>query len=416
MLKSPGISGFLLCAGEGSRFEPHTRFVPKPLLPFLNLPLLAYNIYLLRILGVKRLSANVHAHPELLKTQLKKWARKGEMDSLFLSHEKNLLGSAGGLLKLKNFFKGSKPFFYLNGDSFMLWRKENIKKSGGFKTQSSLEGPLLEGNTLKNFYLSHISTGALASFLVRPRELLNPTRDHLLNQTRSRKRGFIWANRETGEVYSFFHPKEKNHLIKPYDFSGLALFSPKIFKEIKPGALHIFKDVLESKPLKKHCRVYPLSSLKLLDMNQLDTYLKGTGEMLSLLKRERGEKSGGHGSFLRSVLSFYSPAWNFFEGENYFSATALENPRAFEKKNILFCGTKVKGLEKLSVKGFSVLGDFSSLHCPSVSFRGEKKTSGFLNPLQLSEKKLFQKIIMEKSVLGEGLSLKTHLKNSLVLK
>ncbi len=383
MLKSPGISGFLLCAGRGTRFEPHTRFLPKPLIPFLNLPLLAYNIYLLRMLGVKRLSVNVHAHPELLKSQLKKWAIKGKMDSLVLSHEEKLLGSAGGLLKLGSFFKVSEPFFYLNGDSFILWSgEESVKKS--LKTKSL---------PLKNFYLSHIKTGALASFLVRPEE---PFKEPLF------RRGFIWADRESGRVHSFARPAEEKKSLKPYDFSGLAIFSPEIFKEIKPSARHIFKDVLES--LKKHCRVYPLSSLKLLDMNQLDTYLKATGEALSLLQREREEKALGHGSFLRKILNFYSPAWNLFEGENYFSATALDTLP--EKKNILFCGAKVKGLEQLLVKNFAVLGDHSSLN--SSSFQVESRLKK--NSLD------FQKIIMESSVLGEEMRLKNSLKNTLLFK
>lgn len=335
------LRGFLLCAGKGTRFYPHTHVLPKVLLPFLNLPLSSYNLYLLKTLGVKEWAANIHVHSEILTNELSKQAKTVGLSSPVVSYEKNLLGSAGGLLKLKPFFEREKYFFYLNGDSF-IW-------------------PESEGSL--DFYQSHVESGALASFLVRP-----------TNKTT----GVIWAN-DKDQVESFLQKPQKSN-VKPYDFTGLALFSRPVLKEIKPGALHIFKDVLESEALKPHFRVHSVRSLELLDMNQLDTYLQATKKALCFLQEQDG--------FLQKVLNCFSPRWNFYRGENYFSATEVKNP-TMEKANILFCGEGVKGLEKLSVKKFSVLGNRSSV--------------------------LFD-VCMESSVLEAGVSLSKNLKNELVLK
>ena len=338
--RTPPLRGFLLCAGKGTRFYPHTHVLPKVLLPFLNLPLSAYNLYLLKTLGVKKWAANIHAHSEILTDELNEQAKTADLSSPVLSYENSLLGSAGGLLKLKPFFEKEECFFYLNGDSF-IWPE----------SEESLD-----------FYQSHVESGALASFLV---------------QTTNKTAGVIWAN-DKDQVESFLQKPQKSN-VKPYDFTGLALFSRSVLEEIKPGALHIFKDVLESENLKPHLRVHSVSSLEFLDMNQLDTYLQATRKALCFLQEKKG--------FLQKVLNCFSRRWNFYQGENYFSATEIKNPPG-EKANILFCGDRVKGLEKLSVKNFSVLGNHSSI---------------------------ISDVCMESSVLGSGVFLNKDLQNELML-
>ena len=344
---------FLLCAGKGIRFRPHTHILPKVLLPFLNLPLVAYNMYLLKILGVNEWVANTHVHSDFLQSGLKKQAQIMGMEQPVFSYENILLGSAGGLFKLKNFFEKEEHFFYLNGDSF-IW--------------------LNQGSDLQDFYNLHLESGALASFLVCPTD---------------KTTGVIWADKETGEICSFLkRPIPENKNIKTYDFSGLAVFSNKIFKEIKSGAFHIFKDVLENfiakkKHIKSSLRVHSISSLKLLDMNQEDTYLQATEKVLSVLKDERRTSS-----FLHNILNLCSPDWRAFEGENYFSASPVNNPSE-NTRDILFCGRSVKNLEKLSVKNFAVIGDYCSFN---------------------------SSLCMDRSVLGEALSLDHSLENTFLLK
>ena len=349
MTRTAPLKAFLLCAGKGRRFDPHTRALPKVLLPFLNLPLAVYNMYLLKILGVEEWISNIHVHPALLKKELTFKAGMMGMKKPSFSYEQKLLGSAGGLLKVKNFFSEEEPFFYLNGDSFIYLDREE---------------------DLRDFYEGHLKSKALASFLVRPS---------------AQSQGVIWAEEPTGEIASFLKkPLLEKPSVKAYDFSGLALFKGKIFKEISPGDFHIFKDLLEDFRKKSSLRVHSVSSLKLLNMNQESTYLSAVSKALFFLKKERARGGG----FLHNILNLGSPGWRDFEGENYFSASPFSAPPLSEK-SLLFCGKKVSGLEKISFKNFAVLGDHCRFHSP---------------------------LCLEEVVLGKGLSLRKSVRKRLLLK
>jgi len=343
------LKAFLLCAGQGSRFHPHTNTLPKVLLPFLNLPLISYNLYLLKKLKVTNLAANVHTQANKLEENITKHSKVINIPKPVLSFETKLLGAAGGLLKLKPFFENTKNFFYLNGDSLLCW------------------------NPNDNFYNSHVKSGAMASFLCKPTH---------------KKTGVIWADKNY-QVLSFLK-KPNTHPTKAYDFCGLALFSKKIFKEIKLEDHHIFKDVLESQKLKPHLRIHCTPDLEFLDMNQLKSYLQNTKKTLYALKNNNTKVN-----FLKKTLDVFSPKWRAFEGENYFSATPIKNPFPIKnqlnnKKDFLFCGKEVKGLSNLSIKNFAVIGNkaviSSKLHLEE-SVLGDNYSS--------KNKTLYRKLILK---------------------
>ena len=108
------MKGFVLCAGKGTRFYPHTHILPKVLLPFLNLPLISYNLFLLKSLKVKSWAANIHLHPEQLRDKLQQQAEILGINTPMLSYEKKLLGSAGGLFKTQKFFLKQKNIFFIS--------------------------------------------------------------------------------------------------------------------------------------------------------------------------------------------------------------------------------------------------------------------------------------------------------------
>ena len=348
------MKAFLLCAGEGRRFYPHTLSLPKPLLPFLNIPLLSYNLYLLKKSGVGQTAVNMYKQVSLWEERLPPLLEKAGLPPPVFSREKKLLGSAGGLFQLQNFLEKEEHFFYLNGDSFILPEKPGGEFFG------------------QKLYSSHIQSGALASFLVCP-----PGRG-TREEAPSRKEG-IWADPSTGEIHSFSSSLPPRSPSRKYDFSGMAVFSARIFQEIRPGDFHIFQDVLESPLLKPHLRVQAISGLELWDMNGLNSYLKGMKKALQFLREGN--------PFLEDILNIFSPGWDFFQGENYFSATRIKNSGG-GKEDLLFCGKGVEGLEKLSYKNFAVLGDFSRI---------EKAFS------------------MEQAVLGEKAFLNRDLKEQLYL-
>ena len=319
------LKAFVLCAGHATRFYPHTKVRDKALIPFLNVPLVFYNLHLLKSLGVQKWLANTRKEQQILREALLKLSHSADMTLPEFSVEKKLLGSAGGLWQARSFFEKEKCFYYLNGDSF-IWP--------------------MEQNTLSDFYSNHVESQALASFLSIPSE----------NQ-----QGVLWAD-DKNQIHSFLK-KSNNSNVKAYDFCGLALFSKEILNELKHNDHHIFKDVLENLCLKKNLRVHVCSNIKMLDMNQLSSYLQGVEQALTSLIFAHSS-----GKYLKQVLDSFSPDWCKFSGEGCVSATKLPSilKEKINNKNYLFCGRQVKGLENLSVKNFAVLGDHSIIEKPVV--------------------------------------------------
>jgi NDP-sugar pyrophosphorylase family protein len=103
----------ILAAGLGSRLRPLTAYVPKPLVPILNRPLLWYLISYVRQAGVQEIAINLHYHGE----QIRSWLGRGDRLGVEVtySEEAELLGSAGGVQRLRHFF-GNDPALIVHGD------------------------------------------------------------------------------------------------------------------------------------------------------------------------------------------------------------------------------------------------------------------------------------------------------------
>jgi len=102
----------VLAAGEGTRLRPLTLTCPKPMLPVGNKPILQHGLELLRSYGVQEVAVNLHHFPQIITEHF------GSGDWLGIditySYEESLLGSAGAVRKLADFFQES--FFVLYSD------------------------------------------------------------------------------------------------------------------------------------------------------------------------------------------------------------------------------------------------------------------------------------------------------------
>ncbi len=61
------MKAFILAAGFGTRLEPLTLAVPKPMVPIVNLPTMQHNLELLKRYGFLDISANIHYYPEQIE-------------------------------------------------------------------------------------------------------------------------------------------------------------------------------------------------------------------------------------------------------------------------------------------------------------------------------------------------------------
>jgi NDP-sugar pyrophosphorylase family protein len=103
----------ILAAGYGTRLRPLTDTLPKPLVPILNRPLLEYTIACIRAAGIREIVVNLHYRGE----QIRQWLGTGERLGVAVtySEEQEILGSAGGVRRVRSFFE-SDPALIIHGD------------------------------------------------------------------------------------------------------------------------------------------------------------------------------------------------------------------------------------------------------------------------------------------------------------
>jgi mannose-1-phosphate guanylyltransferase len=103
----------ILAAGLGTRMRPLSALRAKPALPVLNRPLLHYTLEKLAALGIHDVAINTHHRPDSIRQAVRSARQPGLR--IHYSHERRLLGSIGGVRKLRRFF-GDEPALLLNGD------------------------------------------------------------------------------------------------------------------------------------------------------------------------------------------------------------------------------------------------------------------------------------------------------------
>jgi mannose-1-phosphate guanylyltransferase len=106
--------GMVLAAGLGTRLRPITYEMPKPMVPVLNRPIMDHILELLRRHGFDELVANLSYLPKQLRERFGDGSAYGV--SLEWSFEDELLGTAGGVRNVREFF-GDSPFLVMAADA-----------------------------------------------------------------------------------------------------------------------------------------------------------------------------------------------------------------------------------------------------------------------------------------------------------
>ncbi|MFW8593801.1 nucleotidyltransferase family protein [Cribrihabitans neustonicus] len=109
-------SVMLFAAGFGTRMKELTRDHPKPMIEVAGRPLIAHALEVARGIDPRRVAANLHYKPELLKAFL-------ETQGVALSHETPEILDTGGGLREALPLLGGGPVFTLNTDA--IWKGPN---------------------------------------------------------------------------------------------------------------------------------------------------------------------------------------------------------------------------------------------------------------------------------------------------
>jgi N-acetyl-alpha-D-muramate 1-phosphate uridylyltransferase len=86
----------VMAAGLGTRLKPLTDTLPKPLVPVLGRPMVAYVLEQLAGQGIQEAILNIHYFPEKMRAFAEEWNRRGAYPRLEIQDESSLLLDSGG--------------------------------------------------------------------------------------------------------------------------------------------------------------------------------------------------------------------------------------------------------------------------------------------------------------------------------
>lgn len=105
--------GMILAAGYGTRLRPITYLLPKPMVPVCNRPLIAYAVEQYLRAGIRDIIVNLHHLPEPIEQFL-----ADSFDARFhFSREPEILGTGGGVRKVRALLEREEDFFLVNADT-----------------------------------------------------------------------------------------------------------------------------------------------------------------------------------------------------------------------------------------------------------------------------------------------------------
>ena len=106
------MQAIILAGGRGNRLRPITDYVPKPLVPIKNIPLIEWQIKYLKKYGVNEIIICTGYKTKMIENYL---SIKNTKTKIKFSIEKSPLGTAGAIKKAGKMIHG-KSFFVINGD------------------------------------------------------------------------------------------------------------------------------------------------------------------------------------------------------------------------------------------------------------------------------------------------------------
>jgi mannose-1-phosphate guanylyltransferase len=185
------MKAMILAAGEGTRFRPHTLDLPKPAIPFLNVPMGHFSLPWLKQAGVRSLVVNTFHLPEKVQALYKD---QSFFDIEFSNEVGKILGSGGGLKNAQSLLGSEENFFLLNSDEIYLSN---------------------EKSPYKKLAEQHLRSKAISTLMVTEHPEVGS------------KFGGIWVN-DKNKVIGFGKTKPVG-TVKGYHYLGCQILNKKVF-------------------------------------------------------------------------------------------------------------------------------------------------------------------------------------------
>eukprot|EP00048_Salpingoeca_helianthica_P011123 m.159615 g.159615 ORF g.159615 m.159615 type:complete len:363 (+) comp15184_c2_seq1:64-1152(+) len=241
------MKALILVGGFGTRLRPLTLSLPKPLVPFANMPMVMHQIEALVKAGVDHVVLAVNYRAEIMEKEMRQHADRLGI-KISMSQETEPLGTAGPLALARDILNDGEPFFVLNSDIVC-------------------EFPFLE---LIKFHKAH---GAEGTIMVTKVE--EPS-----------KYGVVVSDKTTGEISKFVE--------KPQIFvgnrinAGIYLFNSSILARIKLQPTSIEKEIFPKMAAEHQLYAQDLPGFWM-DVGQPPDYITGVGLFLSFMRKAHPE-------------------------------------------------------------------------------------------------------------------------------
>src|SRR3954453_4593251 len=109
------MKAMILAAGYGTRLRPVTYTMPKPIVPLAGRPLMGWAVEALLAAGISDFVVTLHPLPEPIERYLRdRYARRARFE---FSFEPEILGTGGGVRKVRTLLENDSEFFLVNGDT-----------------------------------------------------------------------------------------------------------------------------------------------------------------------------------------------------------------------------------------------------------------------------------------------------------
>jgi len=243
------MKALILVGGFGTRLRPLTLSLPKPLVPFANMPMVMHQIEALVKAGVDHVVLAVNYRAEIMEKEMKKHAERLNI-TISMSQETEPLGTAGPLALAKDVLGADgQPFFVLNSDIVC-------------------EFPFTE---LLEFHKNHGKEGTIMVTKVE-----EPS-----------KYGVVVSDKETGQINKFVE--------KPQVFvgnrinAGIYLFNSTILTRIKLQPTSIEKEIFPEMAAQGNLFAQDLPGFWM-DVGQPPDFLTGSCLFLTWLRKSQPDK------------------------------------------------------------------------------------------------------------------------------
>lgn len=240
---------FILAAGLGTRFKPLTLKMPKPAIPFLNVPMGYYNFRFLKSLNssIEKFVVNTHHLPDQIKDLYT--AQKFISAPVGFSNEiETILGTAGGIKFAEPMFKKYEPILMMNADEIIFTKNDDF---------------------LVDALAQHKATNSLATLIVTK------------NREVGKKFGAILCKGNSVKIIS---KTIDDTTLEPWHYIGIMILSWEIVSLIdKYTEQNIFYDILVNHL--QRVQIFPIEADWFETGNQAD-FLKATQQALHQMQKK----------------------------------------------------------------------------------------------------------------------------------